>query len=132
MRLIVRVAVHGSSAAAAGLAALLSPFPLADELALLPLYGLLAVHIGRTHELKLGEIPWRPIARTAIGGLVVRAGASVAGSWVPGVAALLNAVTAAALTEVVGRSTDAACALARAARSAPPPDAAAEAVPAPS
>jgi uncharacterized protein (DUF697 family) len=132
MKLSVRVAVHGSSGAAAGIAALLSPLPLADELALLPLYGLLAVHIGRAHELKLADMPWKPIARTALGGLAVRAAASVAGSWVPGVAALVNAVTAIALTEVVGRSVDSACSAVRAAKCAQPQDAAPVAAPVPS
>jgi uncharacterized protein (DUF697 family) len=132
MKLSVRVAVHGSSAAAAGIAALMSPFPFADELALLPLYGLLAVHIGRSHELRFADIPWKPIAKTAVGGLVVRAAASALGTWVPGVAAVVNAVTAATLTEVVGRSIDSACAAVRTAQDAPwPQDPVAQPEPAP-
>lgn len=105
----VRDAIRRSSLVAAGLAAVLSPVPLADELALLPVYGLMTRAIGRAHGLPPAAIPWRPVARTAVNALVARAAVNLAVSLVPGVAAAANAASAVAVTEWLGRYVDGAC-----------------------
>ena len=106
----IRNIVHATSASAAAIAAVLSPFPLLDELVLGPLYGAMAFRIGRLHQLGFGEIPWRPVVRTTVNGLIARAGANVAVAFIPGVAAAANAVTAAALGEWLGHYVDESCA----------------------
>jgi uncharacterized protein (DUF697 family) len=105
----VRDAIHRSSLVAAGLAAVLSPVPMADEVALLPVYGLMTRAIGRAHGLSPSAIPWRPVVRTVVSALVARAAMNLAVSLVPGVAAAANAASAVALTEWLGRYVDRAC-----------------------
>ena len=102
--------VHRTSLAAAVIAAILSPIPLADEIVFVPVYGVLTLRIARAHGLARRDVPWRPILRTAIAGLTARAGANIAVAYIPGVAAVANAVTAVALTELLGQYIDKACA----------------------
>jgi uncharacterized protein (DUF697 family) len=101
--------VHATSAGAAAIGALLSPFPLLDELVLAPAHAAMSWGIGRLHDLPLASMPWRPIGRTILNGLVARAAANLVVAFIPGVAAAANALTAAALTEWLGRYVDEAC-----------------------
>jgi uncharacterized protein (DUF697 family) len=88
----------------------LSPIPLADELLLLPIYGVLTSRIAKKHELPAGKLPWKPICATAFAGLAARAAINITVSYIPGVAAAANAVSAVALTQFFGRYVDDACA----------------------
>lgn len=105
----VKTAVRRTSIVAAGLGAILSPIPLLDELVLFPLYGDLARRIGGFHDLSFAQVPWRPVARTAFNGLIARAGLNLAVAYIPGVAAVANAASAALLTELFGEWVDSAC-----------------------
>jgi uncharacterized protein (DUF697 family) len=102
--------VHRTTLATSVIAVILSPIPLADELVFLPMYGVLASKIGRAHGLTLGKIPWKPVMKTAMAALAARAAVNVGVSYIPGVAAVANAITAAALTEFFGRYVDTTCA----------------------
>ena len=106
----IKKAIRKTELGAAVLGAVLSPVPLADELVLFPMYAALAKRIGRAHGLSPSAIPWRPVLVTAASGLAARAALNLAVSFVPGVAAVANAASAVALTEVFGRYADAACA----------------------
>jgi len=64
--------VHTTSAVAAGIAALLSPIPLGDEIVFVPMYGWLARRMARSHGLGWMATPWRAMARTTFNGLVAR------------------------------------------------------------
>ena len=88
----------------------LSPIPLADELLLLPIYGVMTARIAKDHRLSSRLIPWRPVLATAVAGLAARAAVNVTVSYIPGVAAFANAVSAVALTQFFGRYVDDACA----------------------
>jgi uncharacterized protein (DUF697 family) len=90
-------------------AVVLSPIPLADEVVLLGLYAWMADRIAAAHGLPRSQIPWRAIGRTALVGLIARGGLDLAVA-VPGVSAVVNAASAAALTEVIARYTEQACA----------------------
>jgi uncharacterized protein (DUF697 family) len=105
----VRRIVRRAGITSAVIGVILSPIPLADELALLPVYGLMSARIGKHHGLGRREIPWRPIALTAFAGLAARAAINLTVSFIPGVAAVANAASAAALTQLLGRYVDAAC-----------------------
>lgn len=102
-------AIHKTSAFAAAVAAALSPIPLADELVLLPAFGVLAKRIGNARGIEPSTLPWRAIGLTAFNGLAARAGLNLAVSFVPGVAAVANATSAVILTEFFGRYVDGAC-----------------------
>ncbi len=100
--------IRVASGLSAGVAAVLSPVPLADELVLASMYAVLAVTLARIHRVRPGDVPWRALASTAVKGLAARAAANLSVALVPGVAAVANALSAAALTEVLGRYFDAA------------------------
>jgi uncharacterized protein (DUF697 family) len=102
--------IRRTSFVTAALGVILSPIPLADELLLLPVYALLTTRIGREHGLGRQDIPWRPVAATAVAGLAARGAVNLSVSYIPGVAAVANAVSAVALTQFFGRYVDAACA----------------------
>jgi uncharacterized protein (DUF697 family) len=110
MNLDVRTLVHRTSLVAGSLGVLLSPIPLLDELALMPVYGVLARRIARRHALAWAQMPWRPILKSTGVGLVARAAVNVTFVAVPGVAAVVSAATAAALTEILGEYVDGVCA----------------------
>jgi uncharacterized protein (DUF697 family) len=102
--------IRRTSIATGALGVIFSPIPLVDELLLLPIYAVMSVRIGRDHSLDARAMPWRPICATAIAGLAARAAVNVTVSYIPGVAAAANAVTAVALTQFFGRYVDEACA----------------------
>jgi uncharacterized protein (DUF697 family) len=102
--------IRRTSLVTAALGVVLSPIPLADELLLLPIYGVLTSRIAKKHELPAGKLPWKPICATAFAGLAARAAINITVSYIPGVAAAANAVSAVALTQFFGRYVDDACA----------------------
>lgn len=106
--------VRATGLGAAAIAAILSPVPLADELVLGP--GLLGIGamVGLDRGLAWCELPWRALAATAVAGLGARAALNLAFSPVPGVAAVVNAATAFALTRAYADWADRACAVATA------------------
>jgi uncharacterized protein (DUF697 family) len=101
--------IHRTSLVAAVIGAVLSPIPLADEIVLVPVFALLTRSIARLHGLAREEIPWRAIAGTAVAGLGARAVLNLSVSFIPGVAAVANAASAALLTQLVGAYVDSAC-----------------------
>src|SRR5215472_6997913 len=106
---VVQRVVRRTSILTAGLGVILSPLPLADELLLLPIYALMTRRIGKEHGLPAAQIPWKPVTATAIAGLAARAAVNITVSYIPGVAAVANAISAAALTQYFGRYVDGVC-----------------------
>jgi uncharacterized protein (DUF697 family) len=89
---------------AAGLGVILSPIPLIDELILPPLWLVMTARIARAHGVPLSAVAWGRVSAVALGGLAARAIVNAAVAVLPGVAAVVNAATAVALTEIVGRT----------------------------
>jgi uncharacterized protein (DUF697 family) len=106
----VRKAVNRTALLTGAIGVVLSPIPLADELVFVPIFGVMAAQIGKAHGLAFKQLPWRPIAETALATLTARAALNVAVSYVPGVAAVANAVSAVTATKLLGRYIDDACA----------------------
>src|ERR1700683_1285726 len=90
--------IRRTTSLSAALGVALSPIPMADEFLLLPVYALLTTRIGKQHGLARQQIPWRPVTATAVAGLAARAAINITVSYIPGVAAVANAVSAVALT----------------------------------
>jgi Ca2+-transporting ATPase len=101
--------IRRTSALSAILGAVLSPVPFADEVALVPIYGLLARRLSKIHGLALRTTPWRPMTVSTVKGLAARGVVNFGASFVPGVDAVVFASTAAALTEILGNHYDQAC-----------------------
>src|SRR4051812_17093059 len=112
----VRKTVRRTSMVACAIAVVLSPVPLADEIALLPVFGVMATRIGKARGLAPRALPWKPLASTAVAALAARAAINVTVSYIPGVAAVANAVSAVTLTHLLGAYIDDACADPAAAR----------------
>jgi uncharacterized protein (DUF697 family) len=105
----VEKTIHRTSIVAAVIGAVLSPIPLADEIVLMPVFAVLATTIGKQRGVEKGRMPWKPILGTAAAGLGARAAVNVSVSYIPGVAAVANAASAALLTELFGQYVDVAC-----------------------
>jgi uncharacterized protein (DUF697 family) len=110
MKSLVEKIVDRASVVAAGLGAVMSPLPFADEALMLPVLGVMTVKIGHAHGLRWRELPWRPIAKTALGGILARATLNLSVAYVPIVAAATNAASAATLTGAFGAYADRVCA----------------------
>jgi uncharacterized protein (DUF697 family) len=105
----VKAVIFRTSIASAALGVVFSPIPLVDELILVPIYGVMAARIGEARGLGVREVPWRPIGAAVLAGLAARAAANVGFALIPGVAAVANAVSAMALTRIIGAFADNAC-----------------------
>jgi len=102
-------AIRRARLTAGTLGVILSPIPLADELALLPVYGVMTARIAQVRGVSLRSVPWRPVAVTAVTGLAARAAVNLTVSYIPIVAAIANAASGMALTQLLGRYVDTAC-----------------------
>jgi len=109
MTLRARRIVRSTQIGAAAVAAVLSPVPLADEFVIAPALLGMAAAYGREHGLPVRALPWRALTKTAMTGLVARAAVNLMTSYVPGVAAIVNAITAFALTGTYAEWLDRAC-----------------------
>jgi uncharacterized protein (DUF697 family) len=105
----VKRVVFRTSMFSAALGAVLSPIPFADELVLMPTLGVMAARIGRARGLDLAGMPWKPIVTAITAGLAARAAFNVTVAFIPGVAAVSNAITAAVLTRTLGKYADSVC-----------------------
>lgn len=94
----------------AAIGVVLSPIPLADELIMFPIFGWMTKRIAEIHALPPERVPWKAIRNTRIAALAARAAVNVTVSFIPGVAAVANAISAFAITEVVGTYVDRICA----------------------
>ncbi len=112
----VRKLLGRTSVVAGTIAVVLSPIPLADEIVLVPVFGVMASRIGKTHGIAFKDLPWKPIATTTLAALAARATMNLAVSYIPGVAAVANAVSAVTLTQILGNYVAGACADPSAAR----------------
>jgi uncharacterized protein (DUF697 family) len=106
----IKRVVNSTSVVSAALGVVLSPIPFADEIMLLPVYGFMAARIGRLHGLGVRQVPWRPMAAAAVTGLCARAALNAPFAFMPGVAAVMNATSAAALTQLLGGYMERTCA----------------------
>lgn len=103
-------AIRRASVASAGISVVLSPIPLADEIALVPVYAWLTMRVARARRKAARDVPWPSLAKVAVAGLFVRGAIDATVATVPGLSALVNATTAVGLTHVYGACVDDACA----------------------
>ena len=105
----VKKTVRNTCIFSASVAVVLSPIPLADELVLLPTYGVLAARIAKHHAIAPRSLPWKDVMKTTAAALVARAAVNLSVSYLPGVAAVANATSAVMLTTMLGSYMDAIC-----------------------
>jgi uncharacterized protein (DUF697 family) len=102
----VKRVIWQTTVTSAALGVVLSPIPLADELLLVPIYGVMTARIGKARGVGLRKVPWRPLGTAIVAGLAARAAANIGFAFIPGVAAVANAISAAALTKLLGEYAD--------------------------
>jgi uncharacterized protein (DUF697 family) len=105
----VKSVIWRTSVLSAAMGVVFSPIPLVDEILLMPVYGVMAARIGKAHGLGFGQVPWKAVFGAAAAGLAARAALNVSFAFIPGVAAVANAVSAAALTRVLGGYVSGVC-----------------------
>jgi len=103
----VRALVHKTSIASATIGVVLSPVPLLDEIVLVPVFAAMTKRIARRHA--LARVPWSPVVKSIVIGLVARGVVIIPFAPVPGVSTAVDAATAVALTEILGEYVDAVC-----------------------
>jgi hypothetical protein len=109
MRTDVKRTIRNTTIFTVGIAVVLSPIPLADELVFFPTYGLMARNIAKHHSIAARSLPWKSIMTTVGGALVARAAINVSVAALPGVSAAANATSAVFLTTLLGNYIDAIC-----------------------
>ena len=88
---------------------MLSPVPLVDELVLGAMYTWVTVRIAHAHGRTAREVSWRPLAKTALVGLVVRGVMDAPAGPIPGLTTVVNATSAVALPRIYGACVEYAC-----------------------
>jgi uncharacterized protein (DUF697 family) len=102
----VQGVIWKTTIASAALGVVFSPIPLVDEILLVPIYGVMTARIGKARGIGVSKVPWRPLGTAIFAGLAARAAANIGFAFIPGVAAVANALSAAALTKVLGEYAD--------------------------
>ena len=106
---VVTRTIRRASVAAAGISVVFSPVPLVDELVLAVMYTGLTVRVAHARGKNVREVPWRPLVKTALVGLVVRGVLDAPAGQIPGLTTLVNATSAVALTRIYGDCVDYVC-----------------------
>jgi uncharacterized protein (DUF697 family) len=82
------------------------PVPLVDELFVIPIHYAFVVRLARARGVKVRDVPWRQVQQLIWGGAGVRFGFDLAFGVVPVAGAIAHAITASALTQVLGEYLD--------------------------
>ena len=94
--------IHTASLAAAGVGAGLAQLPGSDNAIITPIQLTMTISLGKVFDLTLGESAAKAALASAAAGAVGRTASQVLIGWIPGVGNVINATTAAGLTEAIG------------------------------
>ena len=93
--------IHTASLAAGGVGAGLAQLPCSDNLLITPQLTM-AISLGKVFDIELDQSAAKSAVASAASATVGRAMAQVLAGWIPGVGNIINAVTAASITEAIG------------------------------
>ena len=94
--------IHSASAAAAAVGAGLAQVPGSDNLIITPIQLTMAVSLGEVFGISLDQRAAKAAVASAIAAKIGRTTAQVLIGWIPGIGNIINAATAATLTEAIG------------------------------
>lgn len=94
--------IHSASASAGAVGGGLAQVPCSDNLIITPIQLAMTISLGQVFGTDLTESSAKAAMASASANLVGRAMTQVLVGWIPGVGNLINAGTAAALTEAMG------------------------------
>ena len=94
--------IHSASLSAGAVGAGLAQIPCSDNLVITPIQLVMTIALGQVFGIDLSESSAKAALASASAATVGRTAAQVLIGWVPGVGNLINAGTAATLTEAMG------------------------------
>ena len=94
--------IHTASTSAAAIGAGLAQIPGSDNLIITPIQLAMTISLGQVFGIDLSESSAKAALASAAAATVGRTTAQVLVGWLPGVGNLINAGTAASLTEAIG------------------------------
>lgn len=94
--------IHSASAAAAAVGGGLAQIPTSDNVIITPIQLTMAVSLGKVFGITLDQCAAKAAVASAAAATVGRTASQVLVGWLPGVGNVLNATTAAAITEAIG------------------------------
>ena len=94
--------IHAASAVAGAVGAGLAQLPCSDNLIITPVQLSMTIALGRVFGISLTECAARSAVVSAVGSMVGRTAAQLAVGWIPIAGNIINACTAATVTEGLG------------------------------
>lgn len=94
--------IHTASAAAAAVGGGLAQVPTSDNLIITPIQATMAISLGQVFGIALDRSAATAAVASASAAMVGRAASQMLIGWIPGVGNIINAVTAATITEAIG------------------------------
>ncbi len=94
--------IHTASAATAAVGGGLAQIPMSDNLVITPIQLTMAVSLGEVFNITLDHSSAEATVASAAAATVGRALSQVMAGWIPCMGNIINAVTAAGLTEAIG------------------------------
>ncbi|MFT8890110.1 MAG: hypothetical protein ABF449_10630 [Ethanoligenens sp.] len=94
--------IHAASALAAGIGAGLAQLPCSDNAAIIPIQITMVISLGAVFGVELSKSTATATLASATGTLVGRGLSEVLVGWVPVIGNIINATTAAGVTETIG------------------------------
>jgi len=94
--------IHSASVAAGGVGAGLAQVPGSDNLVIAPIQLTMTISLGKVFDITLGESAAKAALASAAAATVGRTASQLLIGWIPGLGNIVNATTAAGLTETIG------------------------------
>ena len=94
--------IHSASVAAAGVGAGLAQLPMSDNAVITPIQLAMAISLGKVFGITLDKSSAKAALASAAAAQIGRTTAQILVGWLPGLGNVVNAITAASLTEAAG------------------------------
>ncbi|WP_202622551.1 hypothetical protein [Neglectibacter sp. 59] len=94
--------IHTASAAAGAVGGGLAQIPASDSIVITPIQLAMVLSLGKVFDLELSDSAGMASLASASGAAVGRGISQVLVGWIPGIGNIINAGTAASLTEAIG------------------------------
>lgn len=94
--------IHSSSLAAAAVGGGLAQVPTSDNLVITPIQLTMTISLGKVFGINLDQSSAKAAIASAVAATIGRTTSQVLIGWIPGIGNIINATTAATVTEAIG------------------------------
>mgnify|MGYP003305461560 CR=1 FL=1 len=101
-RALCNTIIHSASIAAGGVGGGLAQIPCSDNLVITPIQLTMAISLGKVFGIDLDQSAAKASLASATAATVGRTASQVILGWIPGMGNIINATTAAMVTEAIG------------------------------